>query len=292
MCDSGVDHVMERGAKRPRRAGGARTAASVAAASAAAVAGAEGWRLDHVALLTRSVEGTVAKLTQEGTIDGHVVGPIETFPAEGTRECYIGAASGKLLLMEAVGTQGPYARALAKRGPGLHHVAFAVPDLQSALALGGWQQHAICAKSVPRGTGWLFCRGVPTLLELTKDTRGSESGGASTSIVEGLSLPVPAELAPTVDQLAACGLRSEAVGGAVHLSIRGRQMRVEDLCGPRQIIEHIRSQSKRNHSHPVGRAEFPQPIRQRLILDRACIYKFTTLRPHRDRECLEKILTI
>lgn len=109
MCDSGdgaVDHVMERGAKRPRRA-----AASVAAASAAAVAGAEGWRLDHVALLTRSVEGTVAKLTQEGTIDGHVVGPIETFPAEGTRECYIGAASGKLLLMEAVGTRGPYARA-------------------------------------------------------------------------------------------------------------------------------------------------------------------------------------
>ena len=230
MCDSGVDHVMERGAKRPRRAGGARTAASVAAASAAAVAGAEGWRLDHVALLTRSVEGTVAKLTQEGTIDGQAVGPIETFPAEGTRECYIGAASGKLLLMEAVGTQGPYARALAKRGPGLHHVAFAVPDLQSALALGGWQQHAICAKSVPRGTGWLFCRGVPTLLELTKDTRGSESGGASTSIVEGLSLPVPAELAPTVDQLAACGMRSEAVGGAVQLSIRGRQMCVEDLC--------------------------------------------------------------
>ena len=228
MCDSGdgaVDHVMERGAKRPRRA-----AASAAAASAAAVAGAEGWRLDHVALLTRSVEGTVAKLTQEGTIDGQAVGPIETFPAEGTRECYIGAASGKLLLMEAVGTRGPYVRALAKRGPGLHHVAFTVPDLQSALALGGWQQHAICAKSVPRGTGWLFCRGVPTLLELTKDTRGSESGEASTSIVEGLSLPVPAELAPTVDQLAAYGMRSEAVGGAVQLSIRGRQMRVEDLC--------------------------------------------------------------
>jgi hypothetical protein len=228
MCDSGdgaVEHVMERGAKRPRSA-----AASVAAASAAAVAGAQGWRLDHVALLTRTIEGTVAKLTQEGTIDGHVVGPIETFPAEGTRECYIGAASGKLLLMEAVGTRGPYARALAKRGPGLHHVAFAVPDLQSALALGGWQQHAICAKSVARGSGWLFCRGVPTLLELAKDTRGGESSGASTSIVEELSLPVPAELAPTVDQLAACGLRSEAVGGAVHLSIRGRQLRVEDLC--------------------------------------------------------------
>ena len=228
-CDSGDGALSttssERGAKRPRRA-----AASAAAASAAAVAGAEGWRLDHVALLTRSVEGTVAKLTQEGTIDGQAVGPIETFPAEGTRECYIGAASGKLLLMEAVGTRGPYVRALAKRGPGLHHVAFTVPDLQSALALGGWQQHAICAKSVPRGTGWLFCRGVPTLLELTEDTRGSECGEASTSIVEGLSLPVPAELAPTVDQLAACGMRSEAVGGAVQLSIRGRQMRVEDLC--------------------------------------------------------------
>ena len=208
-CDSGDGALSttssERGAKRPRRA-----TASAAAASAAAVAGAEGWRLDHVALLTRSVEGTVAKLTQEGTIDGQAVGPIETFPAEGTRECYIGAASGKLLLMEAVGTRGPYVRALAKRGPGLHHVAFTVPDLQSALALGGWQQHAICAKSVPRGTG--------------------ECGEASTSIVEGLSLPVPAELAPTVDQLAACGMRSEAVGGAVQLSIRGRQMRVEDLC--------------------------------------------------------------
>ena len=68
-------------------------------------------QLDHVALLTRSIEGTLAKLRDAGVIDGHPVGPVEPFPAEGTRECYLGAQSRKLLLMEAVGTDGPYARA-------------------------------------------------------------------------------------------------------------------------------------------------------------------------------------
>jgi len=72
--------------------------------------------------------------------------------------------------MSPLGSEGPYARALARRGPGLHHVAFRCPALDDALeALDGWLLHRRSLATVPAArTAWLARPGVAALLELTE----------------------------------------------------------------------------------------------------------------------------
>lgn len=112
--DQHCRHKLEDAAKAPpakRR----KKSAAVRSSSAPA------WRLDHVALLCKSIESSIASLAAmlpEEAASCFAPGKIETFPSEGTRECYVGQnkdGGARLLLMEAVGSTGPYARALAKR---------------------------------------------------------------------------------------------------------------------------------------------------------------------------------
>ncbi|UYV12353.1 MAG: hypothetical protein NCW75_13765 [Phycisphaera sp.] len=115
--------------------------------------------LDHAALLVRSIEGMLARL---GQVDADC-GPIEEFPGEGTRELYLGPPGrpGRLLLIEPLGEDGPYARALWKRGPGLHHAAFATASIDAFLSDNpGWLLHPISlktrdtsARTINRATG-------------------------------------------------------------------------------------------------------------------------------------------
>jgi methylmalonyl-CoA/ethylmalonyl-CoA epimerase len=65
-------------------------------------------------------EGTVA----EGTV-----------PEQGVRVAMLeGDAGARLELLAPTGPETPVGRFLAKRGEGLHHLAFAVPDVAAALA--------------------------------------------------------------------------------------------------------------------------------------------------------------
>ena len=88
-------------------------------------------QLNHIALLVRSARSGAGLLKKYGL----VTGPLQTWEGEGTLEVYAGeeSLSARLLLMEAV-KSGAYARALEKRGPGLHHLAVDVPDLGSYIA--------------------------------------------------------------------------------------------------------------------------------------------------------------
>ena len=59
-------------------------------------------------------------------------------PAQGVRVRMLRGGPGPALELLApladAGDDAPIARFLARRGPGLHHVAFAVPDLDAAMA--------------------------------------------------------------------------------------------------------------------------------------------------------------
>jgi methylmalonyl-CoA/ethylmalonyl-CoA epimerase len=44
------------------------------------------------------------------------------------------AGPGYVELIQPTDPEGPIARYLAKRGPGMHHVAYQVPDIEQALA--------------------------------------------------------------------------------------------------------------------------------------------------------------
>ena len=93
--------------------------------------------LNHVAFLVQSIEHALER-NSFSSVD---VGEIEAFPSEGTRELYVGSpAMGRILFMQAI-AEGPYQRALEKRGEGLHHIALDVESIDafvSQISGSGW----------------------------------------------------------------------------------------------------------------------------------------------------------
>lgn len=145
---------------------------------------------DHVALLVHSVSKSAAVLSNLG----YAVGALQEFPNEGTREIYVGDdyAWGRLLLIEAM-SEGPYARALSKRGPGLHHIALNVSHLEKfihGLSGSGWYLHPSSLKSIRDSkTAWLTRPGIPMLVEVFA-TNHSVQNSNDTLFVSSVEIPL------------------------------------------------------------------------------------------------------
>ncbi|MEZ6188800.1 MAG: VOC family protein [Planctomycetota bacterium] len=164
---------------------------------------------DHVAVLVTDLAQALDHL---GPLRAHA-GEVEDFPGEGTRECYVGGGGARLLLLEPI-AEGPYRRALERRGPGLHHLAYVAQDPAHTLAaLPGWFLHPHSLASQPR-TLWACRPGLP-LLELSQ---GQAPRGAS--FVTGVELACAPELVPHLAPLAAsdCPLRP---GPVTRLELEG-----------------------------------------------------------------------
>lgn len=58
----------------------------------------------------------------------------EVMPEQGVEAVMLGAGGAGVELITPLDPEGAIARFLAKRGEGLHHVAFGVPDIDAALA--------------------------------------------------------------------------------------------------------------------------------------------------------------
>jgi len=132
-------------------------------------------RLSHVAFLVRSTS-KAAEIT-DGF--GFARGLAERWEGEGTLEIYVGdpKKSGLLLLMEPV-QEGAYQRAIQKRGPGLHHIAIDVLDLESyvvQLSESGWLVHPKSLITMKKTrTVYLARPGIPTLIEVQEREKFSE----------------------------------------------------------------------------------------------------------------------
>jgi methylmalonyl-CoA/ethylmalonyl-CoA epimerase len=88
--------------------------------------------LDHVGIAVEEVDATLALYRD---LFGMTVAHDETVPDQGTRAIFLSAPSGPdLELLAALGPETPVGKYLSKRGPGIHHICFAVPDLAAALA--------------------------------------------------------------------------------------------------------------------------------------------------------------
>jgi len=57
-----------------------------------------------------------------------------TVPAQGVHAAAVRVGAGRVELLEPLEDDTPVGRFLAKRGPGMHHVAYEVDDVGSALA--------------------------------------------------------------------------------------------------------------------------------------------------------------
>ena len=174
--------------------------------------------LDHVALLVEDVEAAGPRLAALGL----EAGPIERFPGEGTVEQYHGGdeLDARLLLIQPAHDESPYARALRKRGPGLHHVALRHPEPEAyALELAGWLLHPQSLRSREHGTLWLARPGIGCLIELARSGLPAQEQRA----LEGVEVQARAGLGHLLAGLGVAGL--SAVEGEVS-SIRAAGQRL------------------------------------------------------------------
>jgi methylmalonyl-CoA/ethylmalonyl-CoA epimerase len=89
------------------------------------------YNLDHVAIAVRDLDAALAGYrTRYGIEALHR----EVVADQGVEEAMLALGGSFVQLITPVDDEGPVARFLDKRGEGLHHVAFAVLDLEVALA--------------------------------------------------------------------------------------------------------------------------------------------------------------
>ena len=87
--------------------------------------------LDHVAIAVHSIDDVLPSF-QAAT--GGQGSPRERVESQGVELCFVGSGPGRLELLQPLTPDSPVGRFLAKRGPGLHHIAYRVEDLEAALA--------------------------------------------------------------------------------------------------------------------------------------------------------------
>jgi len=85
---------------------------------------------DHVAIAVRDLDAAIA-----GYKDRYGVAPIsrEVVEEQGVEEAMIPVGGSFVQLLMPTDPGGPVARFLDRHGEGLHHVAFAVADIEAAL---------------------------------------------------------------------------------------------------------------------------------------------------------------
>lgn len=88
-----------------------------------------GATLAHVGVAVRSIADALGFYRD-------VLGGAASAPelADGATVVSVACGPAQVELLEPAGPDGPIARFLAKRGPGIHHVCLRVPDLDAALA--------------------------------------------------------------------------------------------------------------------------------------------------------------
>ena len=88
------------------------------------------YNIDHVAIAVHNLDAALADLKEQYGAE-----PVsrETVESQGVEEAMIAIGGSNLQILQPLSAESPVGRFLGKRGEGLHHVAFAVPDIDAAL---------------------------------------------------------------------------------------------------------------------------------------------------------------
>lgn len=89
------------------------------------------YNLDHVGIAVRDLDASIDRYTQ---LFGAVPLHRERVETQGVEEAMIALGGSFVQLLEATDPDTPVGRFVDRRGEGLHHIAFAVPDIEAALA--------------------------------------------------------------------------------------------------------------------------------------------------------------
>lgn len=87
-------------------------------------------RIDHVGVAVEDIDAALALYRETLGVE---LEHRETVEEQGVDAALLGVGEGHVELLAPLGPETPVGRYLAKRGPGLHHVAYAVEDIDAAL---------------------------------------------------------------------------------------------------------------------------------------------------------------
>jgi methylmalonyl-CoA/ethylmalonyl-CoA epimerase len=88
-------------------------------------------RIDHVGVAVEDLDAAIALYEQTY---GMTLVHRETIEAQGVEAVLLDVGENHVELLRPLGPDTPVGKYLAKRGPGLHHVAYQTADIEQALA--------------------------------------------------------------------------------------------------------------------------------------------------------------
>jgi methylmalonyl-CoA epimerase len=87
-------------------------------------------KIDHIGIATQQIDEAV-KFYRDAL--GLEVAEVEEVSSQKVRVAMLPVGESRFELLEATSPDSPIAKFLAKRGPGIHHIAVRVDDIQTAL---------------------------------------------------------------------------------------------------------------------------------------------------------------
>lgn len=89
-------------------------------------------KIDHLGIAVSSIEDALAFYRDAL---GLVVTGRETVAEQGVNVAMLPVGESRVELLEPTGPDTPVGKFLERRGPGLHHVCYGVPDIEAALSV-------------------------------------------------------------------------------------------------------------------------------------------------------------
>ena len=88
------------------------------------------YNIDHVAIAVRDLDAALADLKEQYGTE-----PIsrEIVESQGVEEAMVPVGGSSIQVLQPLTPDSPVGRFVEKRGEGLHHIAFAVPDIEAAI---------------------------------------------------------------------------------------------------------------------------------------------------------------
>ncbi len=108
------------------------------------------YKIDHLGVAVVSIDDALAVYRALGLVEARR----EALPTQKVTAAFLPVGESRIELIEPTSGDSPVAKFLAKRGEGIHHVCFAVDDLEAALAdLSKKGFRLIHSSPVPGGDG-------------------------------------------------------------------------------------------------------------------------------------------
>lgn len=88
-------------------------------------------KIEHIGIAVKNLEESNALFA---SLFGKPHYKVEEVKSEGVKTSFFDVGPNKIELLEATNPESPIAKFIAKKGEGIHHIAFAVTDIKAEIA--------------------------------------------------------------------------------------------------------------------------------------------------------------